>query len=128
MHSRTRIIRQSMRTMIVLFAVLCVSCAQESFGLKMEPQSVAAKFGFANCLISPPMSQEAVLAHARVVGNSDLASLPKWNEMVRKAKIGGNLRLVDCSNVTQGPSAGAFFYGLFRDRQIVAKVYPMIFN
>ena len=114
--------------LIVLFTMLSAGCAHESFGLKMESNSLAREFGFPQCSISPPMSQEAVLAHARNVGNPDLASFSQWKKMVTMERGSDNLRLVDCLGKTHGPHAGEFFYALFRDGKVIASIYPGMFD
>lgn len=116
-----------LKVVALVMAVYVVGCA--SSGPKMESASVAKRLGVSGCKVSVPMSEKEVLVSARDWGDPHLETRNEWTELLAASRAGDELRLVDCIKPDKdGVAFGYYYYALFRNQTIVAKIPGAIIN
>jgi len=115
-------------TVSLLFVFGPLACAHVVPEPNQQGAAVARSLGLSGCVVSVALSQEEALGRVRASGNPHPEELESWTSLVAIARPADQLRLVNCLGVRTGSHPGQYFYGLFRNGNIVAKVQPMIFN
>lgn len=109
-----------------LVILTLAGCASASSSVKFEPRSVTNRLGFAGCKISVALSPSEVIENSKRSGNPSPERNSEWIEMESGFKSGDQLRLVNCLGVKG--VGDPYYYALFRNRVIVLKFHPMIFD
>ena len=113
---------------IALFSLL-VGCTYSSLGLKMEPGSVAKRFGLTGCRVSIPLTATEVIEQAKRDGDPRPESRPEWGRMLNEVRSGDQFRLVNCVRTDRsGVSGGAYYFALFRKDVVIGEMHHVIVN
>ena len=97
-------------------AFAAVGCASAPDAIKMEPDSVAEKLGFANCEVSVPLDPDEVAELGRALKiYPNPAEDPEWSKMVAIRQPEDQLRRVSCepNNISS--------YVLVRNDEVIFK-------
>ena len=114
--------------LVLLTLSLVAGCAHTSVGPRMEPAYVAIEVGFPKCRVSVPLSQDEVLANARLTGVLDPEAQNDWAQMKAAYRPGNQFRLVSCVSGQRVGAPGYSFFGLFRGNSVVLQMFQVIDN
>ena len=106
---------------------LITGCAHTT-GPRMEPSHVADEVGFPKCRVSVPLSQDEVLANARLTGVSAPETQVDWTRMKATYRLGDRLRFVSCVSGKHLGAPGYSFFGLFRGNSVALQMFQIIDN
>jgi len=97
-------------------------------GPRMEPAHVANEVGFPKCRVSVPLSQDEVLANARLTGVPAPETQIDWAKMKAAYRSGDHFRFVSCVSGKRVGAPGYSFFGLFRGNSVALQMFQVIDN
>jgi hypothetical protein len=106
---------------------LIAGCAHV-VGPRMEPAHVANEVGFPKCQVSVPLTQDEVLANARITGVPAPETQIDWAKMKATYRPGDQFRFVSCVSGKHVGAPGYSFFGLFRGNSVALQMFQIIDN
>ena len=95
---------------------------------RMERARAASEVGLPGCRVSIPLTEQEVLATARLTGISVPETQVAWAEMKAAYRTGDHLRFVSCMSGKGVGSPGYSFFGLFRGSKVAARAFEVVDN
>jgi hypothetical protein len=116
------------RKALLIAATLSLAGCAHSALPRMESARVASEVGFPKCRVSVPLTDQEVLATARLTGVSLPEIQADWAEMKAAYRAGDELRFVSCVSGKGIGSPGYSFFGLFRGNKVAARAFEVVDN